>query len=97
MISAPVTYLTKDDDSFINDVIRMAHDLGKSVIVEGVETESQYRRLREFKADTIQGYYFSKPLATDDIPAFRAVLPEDLQAEDDAGETADAFETAADA
>ena len=90
-------YLTKDDDSFINDVIRMAHDLGKSVIVEGVETESQYRRLREFKADTIQGYYFSKPLATDDIPAFRAVLPEDLQAEDDAGETADAFETAADA
>ena len=69
-------YLVKGNDSFIRDVIIMAHDIGKKVIVEGVETKEQYLRLKAFHADIIQGYYFSKPLDPENIPAFRAKLPE---------------------
>ena len=64
-------YLIKDKDSFIHDVIRMMHDLGKRVIIEGVEEDWQFRRLLEFDADTIQGYYFSKPVLPEEAISFR--------------------------
>lgn len=60
--SLVTTYLVEGKDSFIRDVISLAHDLGKKMIIEGVEEEWQYERLREFGADVIQGYYFSRPL-----------------------------------
>ncbi|MCR5725079.1 MAG: bifunctional diguanylate cyclase/phosphodiesterase [Treponema sp.] len=56
------TYLVTGKDFFIRDVIQMMHDLGKEMIIEGVEYEWQFLRLRDFGADTIQGYYFSKPI-----------------------------------
>ena len=31
-------------------------------VAEGVETEAQFKFLKENKCDTIQGFYFSKPL-----------------------------------
>jgi EAL domain-containing protein (putative c-di-GMP-specific phosphodiesterase class I) len=41
------------------------------MVVEGVETGWQYERLKEFGADTIQGYYFSKPLEPKEAIAFQ--------------------------
>ncbi len=64
-------YLIREKDSFIHDVIRMMHDLGKRVIIEGVEEEWQFKRLCEFGADAIQGYYFSKPVPPDEAISFR--------------------------
>ena len=55
-------YLVPEKDSFIGDVIKLVHDINKTIIIEGVEEEWQYKRLCEFKADAVQGYYFSKPL-----------------------------------
>lgn len=55
-------YLVEGKYSFIEDVIKLVHDLDKLIIIEGVEEKWQYEKLREFKADSIQGYYFSKPL-----------------------------------
>lgn len=69
-------YLVDGEDCFVKDVITLVHDLGRTVIVEGVESREQYERLKAFGADAIQGYYFSKPLNPDDIPSFKAVLPE---------------------
>jgi EAL domain-containing protein (putative c-di-GMP-specific phosphodiesterase class I) len=37
------------------------------VIAEGVENEAQMSFLRAHQCDEIQGYYFSKPLAADEI------------------------------
>jgi EAL domain-containing protein (putative c-di-GMP-specific phosphodiesterase class I) len=37
------------------------------VIAEGVETEAQMAFLRAHQCDEIQGYYFSKPLAVDNV------------------------------
>ncbi|WP_294428661.1 bifunctional diguanylate cyclase/phosphodiesterase [uncultured Treponema sp.] len=56
------TYLVDGKDSFIKNIIHLMHDLNKDMIIEGVEEEWQFKRLREFGADTIQGYYFSKPI-----------------------------------
>ena len=58
-------YLVEGKDTFIRDVIKLVHDLDKEMTIEGVEENWQYDRLKEFSADTIQGYYFSKPLPAD--------------------------------
>ena len=63
-------YLVEGKSSFINDVIRLVHDLNKEMTVEGVEEKWQYMRLKDFGADTIQGYYFSKPLLPDEAIRF---------------------------
>ncbi|MDR3369257.1 EAL domain-containing protein [Rhodoferax sp.] len=65
----------KIDRSFVHDVavdphraaitstiIVMAHNLGLSVIAEGVETLAELSYLRQHACDEIQGYYFSRPL-----------------------------------
>lgn len=43
-------------------VIALGHSLKARVIAEGVETESQYRSLRQHDCDEMQGYYFSEPI-----------------------------------
>ncbi|MBO4374123.1 MAG: EAL domain-containing protein [Lachnospiraceae bacterium] len=64
-------YLVDGKDSFIDNVIHLIHDLGKKMIVEGVEEKRQFDRLRDFGADTIQGFYFSKPIPPDEAICFR--------------------------
>ena len=44
--------------------------MGKTITIEGVEYEWQYEKLRKYGADTIQGYYFSKPLDPNDAISF---------------------------
>ncbi len=64
------TYLCEGKEDFIRDVILLDHDMGKSITIEGVEHGWQFEKLAEFNADTIQGYYFSKPLNPDDAIDF---------------------------
>ena len=63
-------FLTEEKESLIKHLIHLVHDLGKEVVVEGVETEWQYERLKSFGADTIQGYYFSRPVPPQEAIAF---------------------------
>jgi diguanylate cyclase (GGDEF)-like protein/PAS domain S-box-containing protein len=59
---------TNPDDSAITAaIISMAKSLRLKVIAEGVENEAQMSFLRAHHCDEIQGYYFSKPLAVDDV------------------------------
>lgn len=66
------TYLVDGKDSFIKHIIQLVHDLDKEMLIEGVEENWQYKRLCEFNADTIQGYYFSKPISADEAIVFDA-------------------------
>ncbi|MBQ7563826.1 MAG: EAL domain-containing protein [Lachnospiraceae bacterium] len=63
-------YLVDGKDQFIRDIIQLMHGLDKEMIIEGVEEDWQFKRLREFKADTIQGYFFSKPIPADEAIDF---------------------------
>jgi len=56
-----------DDAAITTAIISMAKSLNLKVIAEGVETEAQMSFLRAHQCDEIQGYYFSKPLATDEV------------------------------
>jgi len=58
------------DAAIVSAVIQMAHSLQLTVVAEGVETQGQLDFLRKQRCDTIQGYYFSRPLAADDIEEF---------------------------
>ncbi len=66
-------YLVDGKDLFIKDVIKLMHDLDKEMIIEGVEEEWQFERLRKFEADVIQGYFFSKPLPAKEAIEFSVV------------------------
>lgn len=46
----------------VSNIITMAHELGISVIAEGVETLDQVEFLVGAKCDEIQGYYYSRPV-----------------------------------
>ena len=54
------------DDEKIRSIVRflvqLIHDNDMEAIVEGVETAEQVDILRKMKVDTIQGFYFSRPL-----------------------------------
>lgn len=63
-------YLVEGKADFIDDVIRLVHDLNKEMTIEGVEQNWQFQRLKDFGADTIQGYYFSKPLLAEEAIRF---------------------------
>lgn len=48
-------------------IIQMSKSLGIKVIAEGVEHKVQLDALKELGCDYIQGYYFSKPLSSQEI------------------------------
>jgi len=58
-----------DDAAIAGAVITMAHSLGLKVVAEGVETAEQLQFLREHNCDTMQGYYFSRPLPAEQFEA----------------------------
>ena len=44
--------------------------IGMQVVAEGVETKDQMEEVIEFGVDQIQGYYFSKPLPSEEALQF---------------------------
>ncbi len=51
----------------INDI---GHSLGMKTIAEGVETESQMKVVKELGIDSIQGYYYARPLGEFEFQRF---------------------------
>ena len=49
------------DKRLVSAMITLAHNLGKLVVTEGVETKEQKEWLKEMGCDLMQGYYFSAP------------------------------------
>jgi EAL domain-containing protein (putative c-di-GMP-specific phosphodiesterase class I) len=50
--------------------LALAHNLGLTVVAEGVETEAQREYLLQHQCDFMQGYLFSKPLSAGDALTF---------------------------
>ncbi len=55
------------DTRLIEAVIGLARSLGLTTVAEGVETEEQMLTLKALGCDTVQGYYFSKPLPAEEF------------------------------
>ena len=55
--------------SIVRFLIQLIHDSDMEAIVEGVETKEQVEMLKKMKVDTIQGFYYSKPLPLNEYQA----------------------------
>lgn len=77
----------KIDKSFIDEItnadshapivrtmVSLSHDLGMTVVAEGVEIDEQLQYIRKLGCELYQGYFRSKPVVAD---AFEAMLDED--------------------
>ena len=86
----------KIDRSFISDlatepessaitatIVHMGHDLGMTVVAEGVETPEQLEILKTMGCDQIQGFLFSKPVRGEE---FTTLLLDEPCEEPDDGE-----------
>ena len=54
--------LGKESVAIVRTIVTLAHNLGKQVIAEGVETPGQVALLRSLHCEYGQGYFFSKPI-----------------------------------
>ncbi len=53
-----------NDALIVNATVKLAHGLGFKVTAEGLENHAGLSFLQDAGCDTVQGYFFSKPLAT---------------------------------
>ncbi len=66
---------SEQDRSIIKTIIDLSSNLNLHVIAEGVETQKQSQILSEMGCDVMQGYFYSKPLASTDM---EKLLKEDM-------------------
>jgi EAL domain-containing protein (putative c-di-GMP-specific phosphodiesterase class I) len=57
------------DGAIVTAIVRLAHDLGLSVVAEGVETEAQRSYLVAEGCDFLQGYLFGRPVPATELRA----------------------------
>lgn len=60
---------SQQDAALTNTIIALAHNLHRSLIAEGVETQQQADLLREKGCNLMQGYLFGKPMPADGFTA----------------------------
>jgi EAL domain-containing protein (putative c-di-GMP-specific phosphodiesterase class I) len=51
------------DELIVNSTIHLAHNMGLTVVAEGVENEALLVRLAEMGCDEAQGYFIGRPMA----------------------------------
>lgn len=75
--------------AIVEAVVNLAHNLGMTVVAEGVETIEQHHEVAELGCDSCQGYYFARPMPANNIDylleqrdgqAGNSYLPAPLQA-----------------
>jgi diguanylate cyclase (GGDEF)-like protein len=54
----------------VKAVIRLGHDLGLTVVAEGVEEEAQLRWLRDWGCDAAQGFLLARPMPAEQLDNF---------------------------
>ncbi|WP_406542683.1 putative bifunctional diguanylate cyclase/phosphodiesterase [Clostridium ljungdahlii] len=58
------------EDIITEEIIKLAHRMKLEVVAEGVEEENQIKSLKGKNCNKIQGYYFGKPMPSEDIKDF---------------------------
>ncbi len=61
---------SNDDErkrAVIKNIISMAHELGMTIVSEGIETERELEYMKDLNSDFAQGYLFDKPLTRDEF------------------------------
>ncbi|MDO9420155.1 MAG: EAL domain-containing protein [Herminiimonas sp.] len=61
----------ESDAKIVRSTIDLAHNLGLTVVAEGVENEALLNKLRELNCDEAQGYFIAKPMPFDEFVEWR--------------------------
>ena len=61
------------DENVVRSVVDLAHNLGLSVVAEGVENAEVWRRLAAMGCDEAQGFFMCRPLPAAELGAFAAL------------------------
>jgi EAL domain-containing protein (putative c-di-GMP-specific phosphodiesterase class I) len=62
--------LTNDNDAvLVRTIVDMAHNLGHTLVAEGIETPVQHEQLAVMGCELGQGYLFGKPVSADEFAA----------------------------
>ncbi|OUS73281.1 GGDEF domain-containing protein [Pseudoalteromonas sp. A601] len=56
--------------NMVDSIVTIAHNLDLHVVAEGVEEAQQIAILEQLNCETMQGYYYSKPLSKTEFTAF---------------------------
>lgn len=69
-----VARMLMDNDSavIVRSTIDLAHDLGRKVVAEGVESQAQWDRLAAFGCDMAQGYFIAAPMPSEQFRTWAA-------------------------
>jgi EAL domain-containing protein (putative c-di-GMP-specific phosphodiesterase class I) len=59
----------RTNQAVVAAIVQLAHDLGSTVVAEGVETIEQHQELAQLGADFCQGFYFARPMPAVNIDA----------------------------
>lgn len=67
-----ISDLTHDEEgaAIVDAIIVLGQSLGLKLVAEGVETQAELDYLSAKSCDMVQGYYFSKPVCTEDVYRF---------------------------
>jgi EAL domain-containing protein (putative c-di-GMP-specific phosphodiesterase class I) len=63
------------DAVIVRSTIELAHNLGLTVVAEGVEDEVALEMLVRDGCDSAQGYYFNRPCPADELTAWLTESP----------------------
>lgn len=58
---------SEEKKNFISSIVYACHKFGKKVCMEGVENAEQNSMIKEADCDMIQGYYYYKPIKTEEM------------------------------
>ncbi|MFN2463313.1 MAG: putative bifunctional diguanylate cyclase/phosphodiesterase [Candidatus Dormibacteria bacterium] len=62
-----ISAMAADRGAIVSPVIQMAHNLGLSVVAEGIEQPETAASLRDLGCDSGQGYHFGRPMPPDEL------------------------------
>ena len=65
----------ESDTVIVRSLIELGHNLGLSVVAEGVESEEVWDQLKALGCDSAQGYYMSRPIPQEKIADWLAQSP----------------------
>jgi EAL domain-containing protein (putative c-di-GMP-specific phosphodiesterase class I) len=68
--------LTNEDDAaIVRSTIDLGHELGRTIVAEGVESQEVLDQLSRYGCDCAQGYFISRPLEKDALRAWLRDAP----------------------
>lgn len=57
----------KNDEVIVRSTVDLGHNLGLTVVAEGVETQGAWDRLKELGCDSAQGYFMGRPVGATEL------------------------------